>query len=213
MPRRRDCASGDNPAAKNVIANMLPLRPEKARVVHQPALPFAKLPALMKALRATEGTAARLLELIILTGMRFNAVHAARFAEFDLDAGVWIIPASRMKALGRDHRVPIGSRAVAILRDLRAATNDDALFAGIGKNAPGKVLAKLLRAIGHDGHAVHGFRSAFKDWCHEERDHRTKSSSRRSGTYRRASRPPTGGATCSTAAAPDARLGGLLCRS
>ena len=129
----------------------------------------------MKALRATEGTAARLLELIILTGMRFGAVHAARFKEFDLDAGVWTIPASRMKALGRDHRVPVGSRAVAILRDLRAATNDDALFAGIGKNAPGKVLAKLLKAIGHDGHAtVHGFRSAFKDWCHEERDHRTE---------------------------------------
>ena len=79
--------SGDNPADKDVIAHMLPLKPEKTNVVHQPALPFAKLPGLMKALRGTEGTAARLLELIILTGMRFNAVHAARFEEFDLDTG------------------------------------------------------------------------------------------------------------------------------
>ena len=37
------------------------------------------------------------------------------------------------------------------------------------------MLPKLLKAIGHDEHAVaHGFRSCFKDWCHEERDHRVE---------------------------------------
>ncbi len=47
--------TGDNPAAKDTIAHMLPLKSEKADVQHQPALPFAKLPALMQALRARRG--------------------------------------------------------------------------------------------------------------------------------------------------------------
>ena len=84
MPRRRDCDPAIIRPTKSIIANMLPLRPEKARVVHQPALPFAKVPELMAALRATAGTAARLLELMILTGMRSEAPCAPRgSSEFD----------------------------------------------------------------------------------------------------------------------------------
>ena len=56
-------------------------------------------------------------------------------------------------------------------------------------------MPQLLKAIGHDGHAVaHGFRSTLKDWVHETRDypaevieqalgHRIKSSVERA--YRR----------------------------
>jgi Phage integrase central domain/Arm DNA-binding domain len=64
--------TGDNPADKVIIGHMLPLRSEKAGVRHQPALPFDQLPAFMAALRATPGLPARLLEMIILTGMRFG---------------------------------------------------------------------------------------------------------------------------------------------
>ena len=71
---------------------MLPLKVGEGRRQHQPALPFAKLPALMQVLRDTQGKAARLLELIILTGMRPDAVRLARFGEFDLAAGVWTVP-------------------------------------------------------------------------------------------------------------------------
>jgi hypothetical protein len=54
---------GDNPADKSVIGHLLPLRSEKAGVKHQPALPFAKLPAFMTELRKMQGLPARLLEL------------------------------------------------------------------------------------------------------------------------------------------------------
>ena len=57
---------GENPADRSIIAHMLPMRSEKSAVVHQPALPFAKLPTFMAAVRARPGTAARLLEMIIL---------------------------------------------------------------------------------------------------------------------------------------------------
>jgi integrase len=167
---RRD---GENAADKSIIAHMLPLRSEKSAVVHQPALPFAKLPALMKVLRATPGTSARLLEMIILTGMRSNAVRFARFDEFDLAGSVWTVPQSRMKSLQRDHRIPLGPRAVEIVQELR--TDGEFVFGGArpgGKNGVGKLLPKLLKVIGHDEHAVaHGFRSALKDWCHEARDY------------------------------------------
>ncbi len=193
--------SGENPADKAIIAHMLPLRSEKSAVTHQPALPFAKLPALMSVLRATPGKPARMLELLILTGMRSEAVRSARFDEFDLAAAVWTIPQGRMKALGRDQRIPLGPRAVELVRELRDNNDGDLLFSGaggarpIGRNEVGKLLPQLLKAIGHDGHAVaHGFRSTLKDWVHETREypaevveqalgHRIKSSVERA--YRR----------------------------
>jgi integrase len=193
--------SGDNPADKAIIGHMLPLRSEKSAVTHQPALPFTKLPALMSVLRATPGKPARMLELLILTGMRSEAVRWARFDEFALAAAVWTIPQGRMKALDRDQRIPLGLRAVEIVRELRVSGDSELVFGGaggdrpIGRNEAGKLLPQLLKAIGHNDHAVaHGFRSAFKDWVHEMRDypaevieqalgHRIKSSVERA--YRR----------------------------
>jgi integrase len=193
--------SGENPADKAIIAHMLPLRSEKSAVTHQPALPFAKLPELMSILRTIPGKPARMLELLILTGMRSEAVRWARFDEFDLAAAVWTIPQGRMKALDRDQRIPLGPRAVEMVRELHADNEGNLVFAGsddarpIGRNEVGKLLPRLLSAIGHNGHAVaHGFRSAFKDWVHEMRDypaevieqalgHRIKSSVERA--YRR----------------------------
>ena len=106
-------------------------------------------------------------------------MRPARFDEFDLAGGVWTVPQNRMKRLGRDHRVPLGERAVEIVKELRKSTAGDLVFPGvddptrpIGKNEIGKLLPKLLKVIEHDGHAVaHGFRSALKDWCHETRDY------------------------------------------
>jgi len=165
---------GDNPADKAVIVCLLPLRSEKAAVAHQPALPFAKLPALMAKLRTLPGATARQLEATILTGMRSGAVRPARFDEFDLAAGVWVVPQGRMKTLSRDHRIPLGPRMRELVQDLRDTTDGEYVFGGTrpGSKKTDKVLARLLQAIGHDQHAVaHGFRSCLKDWCHETRDY------------------------------------------
>jgi integrase len=116
-----------------------------------------------------------LLELIVLTGMRLDAVRPARCAEFDLGATVpmWVVPQARMKNLGRDHRVPLVGRALDIACELTSERGADAPLFGdskpIGHNAISKrMLPKLLQAIGHEAPAVtHGFRSCLKDWCHE----------------------------------------------
>jgi integrase len=122
---RRD---GENPAEKAIIAHMLPMRSEKSTVVHQPALPFAKVPTFMTALRGTPGTSARLLEMIVLTGMRHDAVRMAQIEEFNLTTCVWTVPKSRMKSLKRDHPIPLGPRAVEIVRELLAANDGPFLF-------------------------------------------------------------------------------------
>ena len=61
------------------------------------------------------------LELLALTFVRPGELRSAEWAEFDLDAGVWVIPAAKMK-MRKEHRVPLASRAVAILRELHGIT-------------------------------------------------------------------------------------------
>src|ERR1700722_14099076 len=65
------------------------------------------------------------LEVLALTFVRPGELRAAEWAEFDLDAAVWEIPAGRMK-MRKSHRIPLAPRAVAIRKELRKLT-------GIGK--------------------------------------------------------------------------------
>jgi integrase len=169
--------TGDNPADKTVISHMLPLRSEKDGVTHQPAIPFAQVPTLMQALRATKGTDARFLEMIALSLIRSEAVRQARFDEFDLAERVWTIPLGRqgMKRLGREHRVPLTDRMVEIVEGLRQAQPEGPFVLGgldpVSDACARELLAKLLTSLGLTHAVPHGFRSAFKDWCHETRDY------------------------------------------
>ena len=59
--------------------------------------------------------------ILILTGQRECEVTDAAWSEFDLEAGLWRIPAARTKS-GRAHLVHLAPQAVAILEELRALT-------------------------------------------------------------------------------------------
>jgi integrase len=102
----------------------------------------------------------------ILTAARSGEVLGARWAEFDLDAKVWTVPAARMKA-GREHRVPLSNRALAIIEGLAQARTGEFIFAGqkAGKPLSGMAMEMVLRRMKIEGKTVHGFRSAFRDWC------------------------------------------------
>src|SRR5712671_5410851 len=102
--------------------------------------------------------------MMILSAMRTDAARRARSDEFDTHERLWTIPKDRMKRLGREHRVPLTDRMVAIVNELRLAEpKGDFLFGGarpIGEGRVRDLLPKLLKAIGHNEHAVpHGFRS------------------------------------------------------
>ena len=60
--------------------------------------------------------------LIALTGVRMQEALGARWEEFDLDAGIWTIPAERMKGkhgARRIHRVMLAPQAVEVIRAAR----------------------------------------------------------------------------------------------
>jgi integrase len=164
----RGYRDGENPARwRGHLKNLLPALEKRNRVKHHPALPYEQVGAFMKKLRAQDGTAARALELVILTAARTGEVINARPEEFDRAKALWIVPGARMKSK-REHRVPLSPRAVEILK---AQQVDDAayVFPGTkrGKALSNMALLMLLRRMGHSDLTVHGFRSTFRDWAAE----------------------------------------------
>jgi integrase len=61
------------------------------------------------------------MKLLILTGQRESEVCEAEWAEFDLEAGLWCLPAERTKT-GRAHLVHLAPQAVAVIEALKPIT-------------------------------------------------------------------------------------------
>ena len=80
----------------------------------------------------------------------------ARLDEFDLERGIWTVPASRMKA-GREHRVPLSPRAIEILQRMAAARTGEFVFPGNRHDRPlsNMALEMLMRRLKVDA-TVHG---------------------------------------------------------
>ena len=114
-----------------------------------------------------------LMTFVILTAARSGEARAATWDEIDLDAAVWTVPADRMKA-GVEHRVPLSSPAVALLREVLQRKRNDLVFpAPQGGVLTDMALTKFLRyhkvpsdTAGRTATA-HGFRSSFRDWASE----------------------------------------------
>lgn len=158
---------GDNPARwRGHLDNLLADPSRSKRTVHHPALPWQEVGAFMAALRKQEGIAAKAVELAILTACRSGEVRLAAWAEFDLEAALWVIPAERMKAK-REHRVPLSAAALALLESIPRMGN--LVFPGAkpGKPLSDMSLTAVLRRMNRGDITVHGFRSTFRDWCAE----------------------------------------------
>jgi integrase len=164
--------SGDNPARwKGQLEHQLPSRSKVAQVEHHAALPHAEIGAFLQKIRALDATSARALEFTILTAGRTGEVLGARWNEIDMERALWTVPAKRMKA-GREHRVPLSNRALAILETMAALREDDSdlVFPGQrpGKPLSNMVFLMLLRRMKRPDLTAHGFRSTFRDWVGEE---------------------------------------------
>jgi integrase len=164
----RGFRTGDNPARwRGHLQNLL-AKPKTLTRGHHPALPYDCLPEFMAQLRDRQSLAARALEFAILTACRSCEVRNAQWNEIDLAKAVWVIPGGRMKA-GREHRVPLSDRAVAILVALQEIRTNDLIFPGNGSGKPlsERAMAMQLRRMKADAVTVHGFRSTFRDWASE----------------------------------------------
>ena len=112
------------------------------------------------------------LELLAITFVRPGELRAAEWAEFDLEAAVWAIPAEKMK-LKRPHRVPLAPAAVSLLRQLQTITGHGRyLFPSV--RSPERCMSEntinaALRRLGFEKDEMtgHGFRSAASSMLNE----------------------------------------------
>lgn len=174
--KARGWRDGENPALwRGHLANLLPARSKIARVQHHAALPWQGIAPFMTKVRQQTSLAAHALELTILTAARSGEVLGANWGEFDLETGLWIVPAERMKA-GREHRIPLSGPTLVLLKKLlplRRREEGDWLFPGNRKGRPlsNMSMEMLLRRMKRDDITVHGMRSTFRDWVAEATNH------------------------------------------
>lgn len=161
-----------NPARwRGLLDKVMPPRRKLVRG-HHAALAYTDAPSLARNLRASNGTAARAVEFVLLTAARSGEARQATFSEIDLEAKTWTIPAERMKG-GREHVVPLTSRAIAILEGQRQRATTDLVFEGAVSKRPisDTAMTKALRRASSDkAVTIHGLRSTMRDWAGDKTD-------------------------------------------
>jgi integrase len=154
-------ADGDPTAAlKGALA--APVVQHRAAIIEPKAFG-----ALLRAISGYEGSpeTAAALSLLSLTLARPGELRKAEWTEFNFDAGVWSIPAARMK-MRRPHRVPLSPRALGALAQLRQLTGKGRfVFPSVRSAArcmSENTINAALRRLGFAKEEMtgHGFRSS-----------------------------------------------------
>ena len=156
----------DNPAGDAITA-ALPKHGSGSR--HHPALPHDHVAAALQQVRGSSAypTSVLLLEYQILTATRPTEARLAQWLEIDFEKATWTIPAKRTKK-SREHRVPLSTRAIAILHEAHQYRNSSGLIfpcargGQMGKGTVGAILHRLGIPC-----VPHGFRSSFRVWVEE----------------------------------------------
>lgn len=162
---------GANPATwRGHLQEALPARSEVQPVQHFRALEFRDLPAFMIELAQINTVTAAALRFLILTAARTGEAIGARWSEIDWEEKTWTVPAARTKT-HRDHIVPLSTGALAVLRGLELLGGVSGDFIFPGSKGVGLSATTMLAFVKHQMNrpiTVHGFRSAFRDWCGDE---------------------------------------------
>ncbi len=158
----------------NPMLDLVPSEILKPREVqHRAAMDDKELPIFLPKLLAYEGDPHTLqaLRLLILTATRPGETRGARWAEFDLDAALWVIPVERMK-MRTEHRVPLSRQAVEVLRTMHTLSGGRELVFP-SPVYPSKPLSEntfnsALARMGYKNTATaHGFRALFSTVANE----------------------------------------------
>ena len=143
------------------------------QVQHRAAMSDKELPEFLAKLAAYDGDphTVHALRLLILTATRPGETRGARWAEFDLDAAMWIIPPERMK-MRTEHRVPLSTQALDVLRTMQTLSGGRELVFP-SPYYPSKPLSEntfnsALARMGYKNTATaHGFRAMFSTIANE----------------------------------------------
>ena len=94
---------------------------------HFAALPHGEVAAAIKTIRESTAQRSTILafEFLVLTAARSGEVRLATWDE--VDGAIWTVPGSRTKT-GREHRVPLSTRALGVLAEAREISGDKGLI-------------------------------------------------------------------------------------
>ena len=144
------------------------------KVQHFKAMPYEDVASFITVLKSsTQSNNVKLgLEFLILTACRSGELRGAKWAEVDLGACRWVVPAERMKA-SKEHVVPLTERSVAILKQAKELLGDSEHIFPSSQNwnkamCDATLTKALKKGLGYP-YTVHGFRSTFRDWASETR--------------------------------------------
>jgi integrase len=164
----RDYRHSHDPHLWDQISRALPKTKDIKKTSHFAACPYTKVNATLASIADTNvghGVKAAI-EFIILTACRSGEARDATWAEIDFEEAKWVIPAARMKA-GKEHRVPLSTRAIEVLKTQRGRHEELIFPSDKGKPYSDMTFTMALRRLGHE-FTVHGFRSTFRDWAAEQ---------------------------------------------
>lgn len=167
--KAKGLSTGDNPARwRNHLDKLLPKRSKVQAVKHHAALPWPELPGFVEEISKKDSPAFQAILMTIFTACRTSEVLEATWSEFDLKAGVWTIPAERMKA-EKPHRVPLAPEVLELLAAQPRIDGTPFVFPGQKQGRPLSNTSMLmaLRRINRNDLTMHGFRSTFRDWAGE----------------------------------------------
>lgn len=137
------------------------------QVVHRAAIVDPKaIGALLRDIDGFEGQPTTLAALRLAGHLfaRPGELRHAEWSEFNLEAGVWSIPAEKMK-MRRPHRVPLSRQSLAMIRELKEITgNGRWLFPSVRtllRPISENTLNGALRRLGYasEDMTTHGFRA------------------------------------------------------
>ena len=144
-------------------------RPGK-KSVRMKSLPFNQVADALALVDDSSSTLAvkGAVRFMALTAVRGAEVKGATWSEFDLEAGVWEIPAERMK-MRQGHTVPLSKQALEVLETMRETYDDEVVFPSVlssdgmlSENAmTGAFRWCRIQAV------PHGMRSSFRTWAAE----------------------------------------------
>ncbi|MEL4180214.1 tyrosine-type recombinase/integrase [Roseateles sp. PN1] len=150
---------------------------QRPKIKHNIPLSPSQISDLLLRLKKSGGnrTTKLAIELLLLTFVRTVELRKARWTEFDIEGGIWRIPAERMK-MGVEHLVPLSLQSIALLKELQAITGGSPwLFPNYRRpddcmtpTTINRALERMgLNGAGTIGFAAHGFRGTASTLLHE----------------------------------------------
>lgn len=112
-------------AERDISADLKGALPPVSKKHHAAITEPHEIGSLLRAIEGYQGSFVTqcALRLAPLVFVRPGELRQAQWAELDLDAALWVIPANRMK-MKESLLVPLSTQAVAIFQDLRALTGN-----------------------------------------------------------------------------------------